>query len=338
LERYVSLRKLIDENSSFVIIPHINPDGDALGSCLGLMRILQSLGKSAKVVSPNGFPDFLDWLPGAGEIIRFDTNKELAINTLALAEVMFFLDFNTPSRLKEMASYVDSSTASRVMIDHHPDPEDVVDLMFSDISASSTCELVYHVVQGVGLAGKIDREAAEALYTGIITDTGGLSYNSSNPVTYNVVAALLKAGIDKPKIHENIFNCNTFGRMQLLGYSLSSKMVALPQQEAAYIFLSRDELNRFGYKDGDTEGFVNYPLSISNVFISGFFAEKDDKIKISFRSRGEFPVNAFSAKYFGGGGHKNAAGGEFKGTLKQAVEFFEESLSIFYQQWKNNLL
>ncbi len=338
VDKFISLRKLIDDNQHFVIIPHINPDGDAIGSSLGLRSVLLSMGKIANVVSPNGFPDFLKWMCGAGTIVTFDSEQQKATELIGSAQVIFFLDFNTPSRLKEMASIVDGVDAARVMIDHHPFPENVVDIMFSDTSASSTCELVCQVIQGTGLTDYIDKDAAEALYTGIITDTGALSYNSSNPATYYVVASLLKLGIDKTKIHERIFNSNSYSRMQLLGFALSQKMVALPLQEAAYITLSVDELNRYGYQDGDSEGFVNYPLSIAGINISAFFSPKDDLIKVSLRSRGEFPVNLFSARFFGGGGHKNAAGGEFRGSLNDAVEHFKVSLSDFYQQWKNGTL
>lgn len=334
IDKYFLLQQAIEQNNDFVIIPHINPDGDALGSSLGLKKVLELAGKCASVVSPNGFPDFPKWLPGANQIVQFDIKKDKATALINNAQVIFFLDFNTPSRLKELAPIVSNANAFKIMIDHHPYPEDVVDVMFSDVTVSSTCELVFQVLQGAGMADFIDKDAAESFYTGIITDTGGLSYNSSNPETYYVVASLLKLGIDKSAIHERIFNSYSYKRMQMLGYILSEKMERMEQQEAAYITLSKSDMGKFDSQDGDTEGFVNYPLSIAGVNISAFFNERDNIIKLSFRSRGEFPVNKFSAAYFGGGGHKNAAGGEFKGTMEEALAHFKNNLPIFFEQWR----
>lgn len=333
VENYCKLRQIIDHHHNFVIIPHVNPDGDAMGSVLALMRVLKNSGKDAAVVSPNSCPSFLSWLPDVDSVLAFDQDPTTCRARLSEAQVLFFLDFNTPSRLKALSEWVAKSTAVRVMIDHHPDPEESVDILFSDTSVSSTCELLYHVLQGAGMADFLDREAAESLYTGIITDTGALSYNSSKPETYYVVADLLKYGIDKTKVHQYIFNSHSFSRMQLLGYALSAKMKHLEAQEAAYITLSKEELSSYQSKNGDTEGFVNYPLSIDGIAISALILEKDDLIKFSFRSRGEFPVNEFSAAYFNGGGHKNAAGGEFNGTMEEAISAFESCLAQFYQAW-----
>ena len=338
VENYCKLRQVIDHHHNFVIIPHVNPDGDAMGSVLALMRVLKNSGKEAAVVSPNSCPEFLSWLPDVDGVLVFDQDPAACLARLSEAQVLFFLDFNTPSRLKALSEWVAKSTAIRVMIDHHPNPEESVDILFSDTSASSTCELLYHVLQGAGMADFLDREAAESLYTGIITDTGALSYNSSQPQTYYVVADLLKYGIDKAKVHQHIFNSHSFSRMQLLGYALSAKMKHLEAQEAAYITLSKEELSRYQSKNGDTEGFVNYPLSIDGIAISALILEKDDLIKFSFRSRGEFPVNEFSAAYFNGGGHKNAAGGEFNGTMEEAIAAFERCLALFYQAWINTNL
>lgn len=339
VEMYSKLRQVIDDHNNFVIIPHVNPDGDAMGSVLALMRVLNNSGKNAAVVSPNSCPEFLSWMPGVGDVLVFDQDPKACLAALSNAQVLFFLDFNTPSRLKALSEWVGKSTAVKVMVDHHPHPEETVDILFSDTSVSSTCELLFHVLQGAGMAQFLDRDAAEALYTGIITDTGALSYNSSQPRTYYVVADLLKYNIDKAKVHQHIFNSHSFTRMKLLGYALSAKMKHLVSQEAAYITLSKEELTRYQSKNGDTEGFVNYPLSIDGINISALILEKNDLIKFSFRSRGEFPVNEFSATYFNGGGHKNAAGGEFIGTMAQAIEAFENSLAQFYHDWiETNLL
>ncbi len=333
VDSYNKLSQVIDHHQQFVIIPHVNPDGDAMGSVLALMRVLKNYGKNAVVISPNSSPDYLSWMAGMEEVLCFDSMQTACLTSLDRAEVLFFLDFNTPSRLKSMSPYVALSKGVRIMIDHHPNPQEEVDILFSDTSASSTCELLYHVLQGAGMAHCFDRQVAELFYTGIITDTGALSYNSSQLQTYYVVADLLKYGIDKTKIHQAIFNSHSFSRMQLLGFALSARMKHLPSQEAAYITLSKSELSQFEAKEGDTEGFVNYPLSIDGINISALILEKEDLIKFSFRSRGNFPVNEFSAAWFNGGGHKNAAGGEFVGTMDEAIYAFETRLAQFYLNW-----
>lgn len=335
-DNYLLLRSIIDKHSRFVIIPHVNPDGDAMGSTLGLASVLRKFGKRAVVVSPNNYPAYLWWMDGINEVLDFESQPAECISEIEAAEVLIFLDFNAPTRLKAMYPHVADSKAVRVMIDHHPNPQESVDVLFSDTTMSSTCEYVFLVLQGCGLSEYLTKESAESLYTGIITDTGGLSYNSSRPETYYVVADLLKYGLDKAKVHEYVFNSQSFDRMQMLGYSLSQKMKPLPLQGAAYIVLSAEEQQHFNCKNGDTEGFVNYPLSIENVHISALILEKEDLIKMSFRSRGDFPVNEFSALWFGGGGHKNAAGGEFYGTLQDAVDWFETKLAEFFREWTKN--
>lgn len=330
---YSIFRNTLDSHHHFVIVPHLNPDGDAIGSALGIFHLLKCMGKSARVISPDDFPSFFNWMPGAGDVMRYHLQKEECEAAVHQAEVLIFVDFNTPGRLKDLAGAVTQSRAFRMMIDHHPDPDPIVDLCFSDTRVSSTCELTYRVIQGAGCTHFMTSQAAMCLYTGIVTDTGGLSYNSSLPETYRTVADLLAYGFDKNAVHQHVFNSNSFSRMRLLGHALSQKMTPIPGIPAAYITLEAHELSQFEFQNGDTEGFVNYPLSIAGMEVSVFLMEKDGRIKCSFRSRGSFPVNEFSARHFSGGGHRNAAGGEFMGTMQNAVTRLLHALPGFYAEW-----
>ncbi len=318
---------------NIVIIPHLNPDGDAMGSSLGLKNVLKGMNKDVQVVTPSGFPRFLSWMNGADDVIVFEDQKEIAIKRLSEAEALIFVDFNSLKRIGEMSKIISEFSGLKIMIDHHPYPEDIVDIMISVPASSSTCELVYNVISKVNFDEYVNESAAECFYTGIMTDTGSLSYNSSNPDTYRVVAKLLEKGINKDKIHELVFHSNSFYRMKLLGHVLGEKMFLLPEQNAAYLWLNKEELDKYNFQQGDTEGFVNYPLGIEGINISAFFMEKDDKIKCSFRSRGDFPVNQFSELHFNGGGHRNAAGGESLLNMDETIEKFKNELVRFYQNF-----
>lgn len=320
----------IENTQKLVIVPHNNPDGDALGASLGLCNTLKTMGKEVSVISPNEFPDFLTWMHGVENVLIFDKQQKQATSLINDADLVIFLDFNALSRIKAMQPLFENDDTPRVMIDHHPFPEpQTAEVQISVPEASSTCELLFHVLSLAGLKKYITRGAAECIYAGIMTDTGSLNYNSSRPQTYHIVAELLDMGIDKEYIHHMLFHNNSFDRMRLLGYALGTKMKRLPEQKAAYIDLSKDELAQFNFKPGDTEGFVNHALWIEGVQVSAFFTEKNNLVKISFRSRGGFPANAFSEKYFGGGGHFNAAGGESKLSLQDTVERFKTVLKEF---------
>lgn len=339
-ENIDKLKNVILQNQTFVLIPHINPDGDALGSTLGLSRILNNLGKTSTVIAPDNAPSFYSWIPGIKQLMVYERQQAECDAIIDNSQVIFYLDFNCLQRLKTLGEKLISHKAVKVMIDHHLYPEIETDLMFSDPSAPATCELVFNIMQEAGFNEQIDTQAATCFYSGIITDTGGLSYNSSKPETYITVAALLSKGIDKTFIHEKIFNNRTFKRLQLLGYCLNRKMQRIEKLPITIMALSDAELIKFRYNTGDTEGFVNFPLSIKDISVSALIIERPDKIKMSFRSKGEFPVNEFSAKYFGGGGHKNAAGGTFIGKLDDAVEHYRKNITDFYLKWeeeqKNN--
>ena len=326
------LKHLVKKAESIVIIPHHNPDGDAIGASLALSGVLKQMGKDVHVVSPNSFPEFLEWMPGALDVVNYEDDKEKVNSLLGSAGLLFFLDFNGLSRLKGLEGALSFFKGKKIMIDHHPGPENIADIMISEPEASATCELMYDVISLAGWSKYLGKELAECIYTGIMTDTGSLSYNSSRPEIYHIVADLVGMGVDKDKVHQLVFHSNSFSRMKLLGHALGRKMYLHENAPAAYIVLSAEELRYYDFKPGDTEGFVNYPLWIEGISVSALFMEHEDKIKISLRSRGAFPVNKFSEKYFNGGGHLNAAGGEFFGSLDEAVEIFKTKLPGFIEE------
>jgi bifunctional oligoribonuclease and PAP phosphatase NrnA len=329
-ETIAKVKEVLSENiRNIVIIPHVNPDGDAVGSSVGLWRVLANAGYAPVVLSPTDYPAFLKWMKGTDEVCVYERDPEKGKQMLEKADLVFLLDFNAPDRAGKLGPLIEEVSQPVVMIDHHPDPAEVTELIFSHTEASSTAELVYRFVEGIGLEQYLDKDAAEALFTGLSTDTGSFSYNASAPDLYEVVSRLLEKGVDKDRIHDLIYNNFSADRMRLLGYSLDQKMKVFPEYHAAYISLSREELKRYNFVPGDTEGFVNYPLSIKGVIFTALFTEKDDLVKISFRSKGGFPTNEFSGLHFNGGGHINASGGESRLPLVETLKKFEELLPRF---------
>jgi phosphoesterase RecJ-like protein len=324
----------INEAAQIVVIPHHNPDGDAIGSALGAFNLLKKYGKKTHIISPNDFPEFLNWLPGRLDVIIASQKQGLAHSLIQQADLLIMTDFNCPTRIKGLQEWVLESKAKKILIDHHPEPKDFTDLVFSDTSVSSTAELLFEFFLGIGLEKFIDHDVAACLYAGIMTDTGSFSYNSSNPRTYEIVGSLLKQGIDKDKIHSLVYNNFSTGRMHLLGYCLHKKFVVLPEYKTGYISLTLDELKLFNFQPGDTEGFVNYPLSVKGIIFSAIFIENKDHVKVSFRSRGNFAANLFSEKHFRGGGHRNAAGGECELDLESCLKRFTGLLP----QYRNELV
>ncbi|MBN2480849.1 MAG: bifunctional oligoribonuclease/PAP phosphatase NrnA [Bacteroidales bacterium] len=310
------------------IITHIDPDGDAIGSSLALFIVLRNMGHNCHVISPNGYPDFLKWMPGNDAITVFDEEPEKATQFLGRAEIIISVDFNTLKRIKQFNDKVTGSAAYKLLIDHHPDPESFADCTISDTSASSSAEIVYQFFKHGGLDRYMDTDAATCLFAGIMTDTGCFSHNSSKPLTYKVTAELLDFHIDKDKIYSLIYDNFTDKRMRLLGFCLNSNMEVIREYHTAYIWLTRKDLQEYNFQVGDSEGFVNYPLSIRGIRFSAFFIEKEDHIKISFRSRGNFAVNRFAEKYFNGGGHVNASGGESTDTMEETLKRFKKMLTL----------
>jgi bifunctional oligoribonuclease and PAP phosphatase NrnA len=320
---------LISGKKQIVIVPHKDPDGDAIGSCLAWSNILSQKGMSVSVISPNGIPDSLEWMNGYEMITVFDKDKVKAATLIESSELLVFLDFNSASRTGPMKELLQKSIVPKIVIDHHPYPDfELADLIISETGVSSTCELSYLVMEEIGL--QPDVHAAECLYAGIMTDTGMLNHNSSKPGIYHTIAHLLEIGIDKEKIHREVFHSNSLGRMRLIGHALCNKMEVLPTGKVALIALPLDELKGFDFKNGDTEGLVNFPLSIDGIEISALITEKEKGfVKISLRSRGMFPVNKYSEKFFSGGGHANAAGGELHASIDKAVKLFCDTVEAF---------
>lgn len=320
---------LIVQSNKIVILTHYNPDGDAMGSSLALFHYLIKKGKQPVLVTPNDYPTFLHWLPGNDKVFVYKRQNGTVLNAIKDADLIFTLDFNNLDRTEGMETFVKDSNAKKVLIDHHPEPGNYADLVISETYYSSTAELVFHIIESMGDIEIIDETIAECIYTGIMTDTGSFNYNSSRSYTYYAVSKLLEKGINKDKIHDNIYDNYSEDRMRLLGYCLNQKMEVLLEYNTAFISLSKKELKDFNFVPGDTEGFVNYPLSIKGIKFSAFFIEKDKQVKISFRSKGKFATNNFSEKHFNGGGHKNASGGSSDLSLDETVLRFKELIKNY---------
>lgn len=316
------VKEKLTSATSIAITTHKNPDGDAIGSSLGLMNFLRSLGLTANVILPNDSPPFLKWMKGFSETVDHSKDKDHAEGLINKADVLFCLDFNTPSRVSELETTIRESKAYKVLIDHHPEPENFVDLMISRPEVGSTCELIYSFIRNIWNDKPIGADVADCLYTGIMTDSGSFRFPSTSSETHRTVADLMDQGADHAKIHMSVYDDSTENRLRLLGHCLSNKLVVMQEFATAYIYLSAEELEKFFYTKGDTEGIVNYPLGIKGIVMSAIFIEKDGQIKISFRSKGDFSVNRFSRENFNGGGHTNAAGGSSDLTLAETIEKF----------------
>jgi phosphoesterase RecJ-like protein len=321
-----NIENLCKIHNNIVIISHFNPDGDAVGSSLGMYHFLKQFKQNVSVIMPNDFPEFLHWMPSVDDIIFFNCNTKIALEKINSAEILFFLDFNDLDRIPELKPHIEKSKAIKVLIDHHPYPTNFCDISISDINFSSTAEMVCYYIVESKQENLINKKVAECLFAGILTDTISFTVNAFRPRTFNYVAKLLEKGINRDDIHDKIFNNFSADRMKFLGYTLNKKMVVLPDFKTAYIHLNKAEQKEFSFAKGDTEGFVNYPLSIKGVIFSAFFIEKKDMIKISFRSKGDNKINEIASKYFNGGGHKNAAGGEMSVSLENAVQTFIDVL------------
>ena len=328
------IKTLLSSPKQVVIVPHKNPDGDAMGSCLGLYHYLIKNKHHAKVIAPNDYPDFLKWLPGNADVMVYESDKNSAESLIENAEIIFTLDFNALHRAGDMETLLENSKAIKIMIDHHQQPHDYATYIYSDVAMSSTCEMVYDFIDLLGDAPTIDAAIATSLYAGILTDTGSFRFPSSTSKTHRVAANLIDKGANHSDIYNSIYDTNSYERLQLLGVALKNLKV-IPEYRTAYITLSQDELNAANFKKGDTEGFVNYGLSIKNIVFAAIFIEHKQEgiIKISLRSEGEFSVNEFSRENFDGGGHTNAAGGKSDLSLIDTVEKF---ISIL-PRYKNTL-
>lgn len=335
--------KWLDQSEKIVIVSHISPDGDAIGSSLGLAHFLEIMGKEAHVIVPNAFPDFLKWMPGSKDIVLYDRYAEFADNLIAEADMICCLDFNVINRIDAVGESVLNASARKVLVDHHLYPGDFCQLVISHPKISSTSELVFRLICRLGGFEEISKECAECIYTGMMTDTGGFTFNSNDQQIYYIISQLLSKGIDKDAIYRKVFNTYSESRLRLMGHVLS-RMWVYRDCHTALISLSEKEQSRFNYIRGDSEGFVNMPLSMRNVIFSCFLREDTERpmIKISLRSVGSFPCNQVASEFFNGGGHLNASGGEFYGTLEEAKEIFEKAIEKYkpmlcecYKEGKN---
>ena len=323
LSKYTKeLSKLFSSSENILIICHINPDGDAVGAQLALYHYFKAKGKNVSLLAPNYLQEFLKWLDGADQINVFIKDRKKSRILIDKADLIVMLDFNHPGRLGEAEDSVTASKAKKVVIDHHLDPENFADLIISDPGKCSTSELVHELICEINGEEFMNRSYAEALYVGIITDTGNFEHGAYSSRTFRIVADLLDSGIVKEKIINLIYNNFSSDRIRLQGFALNQRMVVIPELKTAYIYLSKNDLKEYNHIKGDTEGFVNMPLSIKGINFSALFIEKDNFIKLSFRSKGQFPSNEFASLYFSGGGHLNASGGEYTDTLDNTIAYF----------------
>jgi phosphoesterase RecJ-like protein len=326
------IKSRIYEAERIVITSHQSPDGDAVGSSLALYHYLKLIGKEVCVILPDVPPAFLMWLDGASDILTFDSNTSKCEALIESSNLTFSLDYNDLSRMGDMGSAVEKSSAFKVMIDHHLDPKDFADWQISDTNVCSTAQLIYEFIVGMGDENKIDTRIGAGIYCGIVTDSGSFRFSSVDARSHEIAAKLLKLGLQHNIIHENLFDVNSLNRLQMLGYSLCNKLKVLPNIPVAVIYLTKEELQKMDNKKGSTEGLVNYALSVEGVQMAAFIKEDENKVKMSFRSKGTIPVNEFSGKYFSGGGHRNAAGGVSYESMEKTIEKFEKVIYDFWNE------
>ncbi len=324
----IAIRELLASPKKIAIIPHRSPDGDAMGSTLALYHFLLKLNQQPVVIAPNDFPEFLSWLPGSDQVLIFENEKEKTTKILQESELIFTLDFNALHRTGEMELVLNKLQALFIMIDHHEKPGVYARFTYSDTAFGSTCEMIYNFIIELNHKELIDKTIATCIYTGILTDSGSFRFPKTTGTTHRIIAELIDLGVENSKIPNLLFDNNSYHSLQLLGRALQN-MKVIPELKTAYISLSQKELDQFKYQKGDTEGIVNYGLSIKGIVFAAIFIEHNEEniIKISFRSQGSFDVNQFARDYFGGGGHINAAGGKSNLSLKDTIIKFENLIS-----------
>lgn len=330
------LLKLIGEAENIVLCCHMNPDGDALGSCLGWADYLHTIhGKEAQIIIPDQYPDYLQWLPNSEKIIRYDKHREGCDWTLAHCDLIFCLDFNSPNRVDQMQQALCESPAQKVLIDHHLDPTVDAVLTISHPEASSTCELVFRLVWQLGGFELTTKHFAVPIYCGMMTDTGGFTYNSSDPDIFFIISQLLTKHFNKDKVYRNVYHNFSENRLRLMGYVMYEKLVVDPQRHASYFTLTRKDLKRFHFVKGDAEGLVNMPLQIKGHKLSISLredTEKDNLVWVSLRSVDQVPCNKMAEQFFNGGGHLNASGGRLNCSIDEAVKIAQQAILAFEQE------
>ena len=332
----LDIKQLLTTPKQIVIVPHKNPDGDAIGSSLALYHYLTKKGHKASVIAPNDYPEFLKWIPGESTIITYETHTEKANTLISNAELIFTLDFNALHRTGAMELPLAKANATKILIDHHQQPDTYATYIYSDVNMCSTCEMIYHFLEMLNETNAIGAKIATCLYVGIMTDTGSFRFASTTSTTHRVIADLIDKGAVNADIHSNIYDNNSYDKLQLLGLALNNLKV-IPNLNTAYISLSQRELNKHNFTKGDTEGIVNYGLSIKGVKFAAIFIEHKQEgiIKISLRSKDNFDVNEFARTHFDGGGHINAAGGRSDLKLSETIDKFVSLLPKYEQALKS---
>ena len=331
-EKVIATYKAIQRAKRIVIVAHKRPDGDAIGSSLGLYHFLYSFERETFVIMPDAIPANMSILPSSNEILNYELETEKCNSILAETDLVFCLDFNKLERIGELGKVIANSHAEKVMIDHHLDYEAFADIAISHPEIASTSELIFRLICRMGYFADMNLQTAECICAGMLTDTGGLAYNSNSPEIYTIFAELLRKGVDKDALYRHLFNTYKENRMRLMGYVLSQKLEILPEYQTAIFSLSEKELAQYNYEKGDTEGFVNLPLSIQGIRFSIFAREEKDTVKLSLRSVGDFPANQFANQYFDGGGHLNASGAESKLSLSDTIKKIKEVLPAFCEE------
>lgn len=329
-DKIKAIQSLLQQPQDIVITTHHRPDGDAIGSSLALYHFLIQEGHRARVITPDEAPSFLTWMPGYETILVYEKNKAEAEACIKKSSIIFCLDFNRLDRLDTLSEPVAKSSAKKILIDHHLDPETTFDFSFSFPKSCATCELIYYFITAFG--GKFAMPVAVCIYTGIMTDTQSFRFSTMTADTHRIIAMLIEAGVENHIIHENIYDSYSEHRLRLLGYSVNSKLKIYPEYKTAVMTLTKEELDRFHYVPGDSEGFVNYALAVNGVRVAAFFLEREGIIKVSLRSKGNFSVKKIAEKYFEGGGHMNAAGGKSSSSMDAAVEKFLSALKEYYSE------
>lgn len=328
---YTAVKNILSKPKKIVITTHRSPDGDAIGSSLALQHLMSAQGHNVDVIVPDAFPTFLKWMKGSASITIFEMSKIRSKDLIANADIIYALDYNHLSRVGELGEFVQTSKSKKILIDHHLEPDTTFDFLLSDTSASSTAELVYRFALKMNWKNAIDEQIAECIYAGIMTDTGSFKFSSTTAETHRIVAELMEVGLKPEKVHQAIYDTNSFGRLKLLGFTLSERFEFDPKRKFSILRLSQQDKLDFNYQKGDTEGFVNYGLSVMGSNLSVFLSEDDGYTKLSFRSKADLDVNQIARKYFNGGGHKNAAGGRLDLPIEDA---YKRIVTVLHELYK----
>ncbi len=336
MQEILKLKEVLNTPQNIIITTHHKPDADALGSSLGLYNYLMKKGHKVTVITPSDYADFLKWMKSNDQVVVFnENNKKDCQDYIDNADLIFCLDFSNLERIKELGEMVRKSEAKKVLIDHHRDPEDFADYGYHDINSASTAQLAYKMIVAFGEKQLIDKDIAECFYAGIMTDTGSFKHPNTNKEVHIIVAELIDLGANNSEVSRLIYDTNSLDRLKFLGFALSQRLVVYPEYHTAFFAISMEDLENFKSRTGDTEGLVNYALSINGITMAALFTESEEGVKLSLRSIGNFEVNKLAAHYFKGGGHKNAAGGISQKSLAETVKLFESIIKEYSEQLKN---